>query len=777
MADIAFGVVGGVVGSFFGNWQLGFSLGMTLGGLLFPPDAGEIENGKSDIRIQTSSYGTAIPLVYGTDRMAGCIVWGSDPREVVQTTGGGKGKPKVKNYKYFVSLAIVVCEGPVYKINRIWANSQVIYENKTGTGYVEASPVVQHGTGAKWAKYLNPDDVRIYLGTSSQPKDPVIEAAMGSSNTPAYRNRALVVLEDFPMAPFGNSIPNFEFEVQTSSGTVTLSAMLGDICDRCKIGAPQRDLSGLNAVIVDGCTINSRTEAKNIIEAAQKTYHFDMVEVDGLIQGMLCSSHNDETPFDQEMLGAGIGSPKSSQYDLSRGQETDVPRQVNVTYKSEALDYQAFTQVATRTNGALDEPETLQLPFVLTEVAAKKVALTTVHLRDIRRNAYMLHYPLRGLKYAPGDVVRPNLAGIGFTTLKIMENYLDFFGTIQSLAVEEDLRVYSQTADPTTIDYPESGVDDGGTPYIRIGDTGAVLDVYSDYPTVLYAGAGGGTPWPGADVRVTGKIRNAAGNWVSTTAELAVKAAIGQVVAPLPAWDPANVLQDVDMYVELFTGSLSSATLAELMEGANLAVWGDELVQWLTAADQGGGLWKLSGLLRGRRATEWAGPGHALDEQFFVVDDSTVRAFSAHTNEHGVTRSHVMYEDNVNYANQTPESINLLMRSNSAKALAPVHISVTRDGGGDATIDWVRRDRKGHDWLDGFDVPMSEVALGFEVEVWDSAYSTLKRTIVVSAETAAYSAADQTTDFGAPQSTVYLRIYQTQPDKPWSRGHAAEAQG
>lgn len=784
MADIAFGVVGGIIGSFFGNWQLGFSLGTALGGLLFPPSAGEVEVGKSDVRIQSSSYGTPIALVYGTDRTTGTIVWGTDPREVVSTSGGGKGKPKIRNYKYFVTFAVQVCEGPIQKINRIWANSKVIYESPNETGYVRANPVENHGDDAKWAKFLNIDDVRIYLGDDDQPIDPAIEAVMGTSNTPAYRNRVLVVFEDFPMTPFGNSLPNLEFEIQTEAGTsvISLRDMLDDIAERCKIPSTKRDFSALASIDVDGCTINSRTEAKNIFESAQKAYFFDLVEYDSKLRALLCSAQSEQS-FDEAILGADVDVARGQQFELTRIQEVDIPKQVNVTYKTAALDFQFFAQNAIRVDGSLDEPETLQLPFVLGEVAAKKIAIVSLHLKDIRRTAYVLYYPLCGLKYSPGDVITPTLEGIGPTRLKIMENYLDFFGTIQSLAVEEDLRIYTQAADPTTVDYPNQGVDGTGDAYFRIGDTGPVLDEYSDYPTLLYAGAGDGTPWPGADVKVTGKIRSSAGNWVTTTAELAVKAVIGTVVAPLPdipeedTTDYYNLIQSVDIYVDLITGtSLSSATYSELMQGANLALWGKELIQFMTATSLGGPSWKLSGILRARRSTQWA-LDHVVDEQFVLIDEDSIRAFKAYKNEWNIEREHVMYEENANYTIEIPESINHTMEANSAKALPPVHIEVSRDGSNNATIDWVRQDRHGFDWLDGEDAPMSESELGFEVEIWDSGYATLKRTIAVSTETASYSAAEQTTDFGSAQSTIYTRIYQIQPNKPWARGHAAQAQG
>jgi hypothetical protein len=59
------------------------------------------------------------------------------------------------------------------------------------------------------------------------------------------------------------------------------------------------------------------------------------------------------------------------------------------------------------------------------------------------------------------------------------------------------------------------------------------------------------------------------------------------------------------------------------------------------------------------------------------------------------------------------------------------------------------------------DVPLGEASESYDVEIWDSAYTTLKRTFAaLSAATASYTAAQQTTDFGSAQSTVYVRVYQ-----------------
>jgi hypothetical protein len=95
----------------------------------------------------------------------------------------------------------------------------------------------------------------------------------------------------------------------------------------------------------------------------------------------------------------------------------------------------------------------------------------------------------------------------------------------------------------------------------------------------------------------------------------------------------------------------------------------------------------------------------------------------------------------------------------SLKPYSPVAISGSRDGSGNLTITWIRRARLYAEWADGVDVPLDEAAEAYELDVLDG--GTVVRTITgLSGPSASYSAAEQTTDFGAPQSSVSVAVYQ-----------------
>ena len=211
MASIVLSAAGAAVGSalpvagpFIGA-TLGRSLGSQLGGTidnaLFGANTVQREGPRlEDLAVQASTYGNTIPIIYGNMRLAGNIIWSEDIKETAITTsqnaggkGGGGSRVTTTNFSYSVSLAIAICEGEISQVQRIWADAKLLD--------------------------LTQGSYRLYHGTQSQLPDPYIEAIEGQGNTPAYRGLAYIVVEDFPLALFGNRIPNFTFEVQRATET------------------------------------------------------------------------------------------------------------------------------------------------------------------------------------------------------------------------------------------------------------------------------------------------------------------------------------------------------------------------------------------------------------------------------------------------------------------------------------------------------------------------------------------------------------------------------
>jgi len=216
-------------------------------------------------------------------------------------------------------------------------------------------------------------------------------------------------------------------------------------------------------------------------------------------------------------------------------------------------------------------------------------------------------------------------------------------------------------------------------------------------------------------------------------------------------WDETNKVQ-----IALTQGTLDSKTALEVLNWTNVALLGDEIIQWRNATVLASGLYELSGLLRGRRGTEWATGTHTMGERFVLLSDDGVYRAPLPATEINKTAYYKGIPDGGNW--DDAPSNPFVFKGNSLRCFAPVQVKGARDGSGNLTITWKRRTRWYGEWLDGTDVPLFEDAEKYEIDILSG--STVKRTITATTPTAAYSAADQVVDFGSAQSAINIAVYQ-----------------
>jgi hypothetical protein len=223
MTTLATGLVGAAVGGMVGAPGIGFSLGSALGHAFLGGRSGSHtynhQEGSrlSDLKVQTSQVGMMIPMVYGTYRIAGNVIWATDIVESSSTTtqtqrlgGGGKGGHHHENvvtqttttYSYSANFALGLCQGVILGIRRIWADGKLIYNTSS-------TATTQTLMGSR----LRAKQIRLYVGSEDQLPDPLIEAHLGSGEVPAFRGLAYVVFEGLQLAEFGNRLPNITVEV------------------------------------------------------------------------------------------------------------------------------------------------------------------------------------------------------------------------------------------------------------------------------------------------------------------------------------------------------------------------------------------------------------------------------------------------------------------------------------------------------------------------------------------------------------------------------------
>lgn len=202
MARMALGAVGAVVGFIWGGGpsgaQAGWVIGSAVGGMFEPPIQGPRLN---DLQVQVSSYGVALPITYGGDRIPGNVIWCTNLVEHAETTSG-KGGPSIENHTYTLSCAIAINGREIGGVRKIWADAKLIYDISEDAD-----------DGARAASSKIAALMTVYTGTETQLPDPVIESHEGIGNVEAYRGVAYVVFKDLPLADYGNRMPQFTFEI------------------------------------------------------------------------------------------------------------------------------------------------------------------------------------------------------------------------------------------------------------------------------------------------------------------------------------------------------------------------------------------------------------------------------------------------------------------------------------------------------------------------------------------------------------------------------------
>lgn len=198
MSSGLFAGIGGAIGRGVGGplGSIAFTaLGSFIGNTFFAKNKDVSSEGQkiTEVNFQHSDYGRMIPIIYGTIKIAGNIIWASPLKELSKTTTqtmGSKGS-KVRHthtsYDYMISMAIAMCEGPITKVARIWADNRLLDRSLY--------------------------DIILYKGTEDQEPDPTIESYIGIGKTPAYRGIAYIVFKNLQLSEFGNRIPQFSFEV------------------------------------------------------------------------------------------------------------------------------------------------------------------------------------------------------------------------------------------------------------------------------------------------------------------------------------------------------------------------------------------------------------------------------------------------------------------------------------------------------------------------------------------------------------------------------------
>ena len=219
-----------------------------------------------------------------------------------------------------------------------------------------------------------------------------------------------------------------------------------------------------------------------------------------------------------------------------------------------------------------------------------------------------------------------------------------------------------------------------------------------------------------------------------------------------------------ELLVDLDVGTLESRTEEAVLTGANAAAIGAhgrwQIVQFKTATQVSAVRWSLTGLLRGRKGTEYNTPLSVAADRFVMISTGAIVRLNLENAQIGAELVYRSVSIGAPYASGTNQPF--IPRGQALECYSPIYVTIEREINDDLTITWIRRDRLSQTLRDGIPTPMSEAVEAYDIDIIPPGSPDASvRTIAASVETATYTAAQQATDLGtlAPPGTR-VRVYQ-----------------
>lgn len=548
---------------------------------------------------------------------------------------------------------------------------------------------------------------------------------------------------------------------------IPLADIVTAVCGDFGLGPSMIDVSQVTATVT-GYSITTNASAGSCLADLCQCFQIDMVESDYTLK-FVPRGRSPVATITQDQLGLVDANDPSSFWLAKRAQEQELPLQINVRFNDPGMDFQPNATYARRV--ALPVPtqwskrtQTLDMPIVTDATSARTLAENWLYTLWAARDTYKTGLSAAFLMLDPTDNVTVTMDNGDSYTVRVQNLDVGADYSLQVDLAAEDISTYRRSASPpaavgyqpqTVTPAPYLDLLQFNVPLLQDGDDlgGAASRIY--YAAAPMSGAG-----TGQTITLYQSVDGA--SW-SQFAQFGGTATVGhaktKLGAPLTpfATDTQNTLT-----VAFPAGATlpASCSYSELMNNANAALVGQEIIQFQTVTDNPDGTVTLSTLIRGCRGTDWALADHTAGETVVLLAAGQVQGGRIPLNQINQAESWRLVPYGRYLDNAVTEKFTYL--GYDLMPYAPVHVSGTYDAGGDIVVTWVRQTRLGGGLMDGTDtVPLGETSEAYDVEVINPATGAVVRAFSgLTGPTVTYTAAEVSADWTTAPATLSVKVYQ-----------------
>ncbi|HCZ15762.1 MAG TPA: hypothetical protein DHV85_14490 [Candidatus Accumulibacter sp.] len=545
-----------------------------------------------------------------------------------------------------------------------------------------------------------------------------------------------------------------------TSTPVPLSSIVSAECLQSgQLSGGDVDVTALASQQVRGYRIGSVGAIRAALEPLQAAWPFDVVQHGYVIRFVARGGASVVTIAAADLDARHAGERPGVQITTSREMDSQLPRRVTVQHLDYDREYNTGTQYAERLNTAAINARVLDLPIVLTATEAAGKAEVLLYLYWLERYDVAVTLPPTYNQLEPGDVVTL-VTPEGNVSLRLTAVHYTSDGRLECQAKYASAAIYTPTAvgsspawtGPTTI------TPVGASVYVLL-DVPMINSAQSG-PSFLVAMTGALAGWDGG---VLMQSTDAGSTWATLQDFGPPGSSMGTCTNSIGVVEHRMVDSASLLNVTLTQGALYSVTQLAMLGGANHFAYGAdgrwEIIAAQNCALVSGTSYVLQNLLRGRFGSEWAMGLHAVGDALVLLDTTDVAAIAMSAGTIGL--SYLYRGITVDRDISTDSNRAFAYQGVNLRPLSPIYLTGNRDAGNDWTLTWIRRTRDGGEWRDYVDASLGEASESYAIDVYaDGSYTTVKRTITASSPSCVYDSADQVSDFGANQATLYLKIYQ-----------------
>jgi hypothetical protein len=400
--------------------------------------------------LTTETWGQTIPLSAGVRRLPGAYIWAKVARNLEQReylTSGGATALADTEYLYNSRADVAVSFGYV---------ADTAATTDLTTLYFDGVEVD-----------LGKITYTFYNGAQTT-ADRTIVADKGAANTPAFKGQAYIVVRNLDLSKFSNKFPAISAVLtDTGGGSTTLewsvtkrATLLGELTSS--------DFTFVNMTpTYPGFMVWQNSDLKTHLQNDGLLFGFDFFESGGKIKvarkvdGATYTS--DRTLTSDDLLDLGRGQA----FEISRGDEQDVPAVVHCNYVDVSVEYRMSRQRARRIQvpaPALNSNSTADLTtsVLMTASNALSAAARAMFRMDVGRVSVSFRLPQRHIDVEPGDILVLPTIGTKVFTVKVQEATLredlslDVAASV--LLTDEDISLTGQTGDGLVVDMSEPSV-------------------------------------------------------------------------------------------------------------------------------------------------------------------------------------------------------------------------------------------------------------------------------------------------------------------------------